>query len=133
MRFEQLPGFIKRGWPIGLDAQAEWTNGAGDVSAIARRFTSHSCRDRVNLVKISFEPVLLQLVSSGAEGVGLDDIGAGAYVFGVDLADQVGIAEIQLVVAAVDVDALGVEHRSHRAINNEDTVSGEKFSKWLHH
>ena len=87
---------------------------------------------RVDLVEVSFESVLLKFVSSGAEGVGLDDVGAGADVFGVNLANQIGSAEIQFVITAIDVDALGIEHRAHRAVDDEDTVSGEKFSKWLH-
>jgi hypothetical protein len=83
-------------------------------------------------VEISLESVLLEFGSSGAERVGLDDVGAGANVFSVNLTDQIGRAEIQLVITAINVDALGVEHRAHRAVDDEDTVSREKFSKWLH-
>ena len=43
--FEQIPRFVKRRWPIRLDAQAEWTNCAGDISAIAGSFAGHPCRD----------------------------------------------------------------------------------------
>jgi len=83
-------------------------------------------------VQVGFESVLLEFVRGGAERVGLDDVGAGADVFGVDLADQVGVAEIQLVVATVNVDAFGVEHRTHRAVNDVDAIGLEKFAKWLH-
>ena len=41
-------------------------------------------------METAFESVLLELVSSGAERVGLDDVGAGANVFGVNLTDQIG-------------------------------------------
>jgi len=76
-------------------------------------------------VEMSLESVLLEFVGSRAERVGLDDVGAGANVFGVYLADQIGRAEVQLVVTAINVDALGVEHRTHRAVDYEDTVSGK--------
>ena len=49
-----------------------------------------------------------------------------------DLAHQVGITEIQFVVAAIDVDALGVEHRAHRAVEDVNAVGIEKFSEWFH-
>ena len=64
--------------------------------------------------------------------VGLDDVGAGANVFDVNLADQIRIAEVQLVVTTIDVDALGVEHRAHCAVNYEDAIAGENFFKRLH-
>ena len=82
--------------------------------------------------RLAFQSVLLKFVSGGAEGVGLDDVGAGADVFGVNLAHQIGIAEIQLVVAAIDVDALGIEHRAHRAVEDVDAVGFEEVSERFH-
>ena len=41
----------------------------------------------------------------------------------VDLDDEVGLGEIQRVEAAVDEDALRVQHRAHRAVADEDTPS----------
>ena len=64
-----------------------------------------------------------------AERVGLDDVGAGADVFCVNLAHEVGVAQIQFVVAAIDVDALGIEHRAHRAVEDVDAVGFEEFSE----
>ena len=74
----------------------------------------------------AFQPILVKLVGSCAEGVGLDDVGAGAKVFRVNFAHQVRITEIQFVVTAIDVDALGVEHRAHRAVEdvNADRTPG---------
>jgi hypothetical protein len=39
------------------------------------------------------------------------------------------IAEIQLVVALVDEDALGVEHRPHRAIEEVDVFVGNSLDE----
>ena len=76
-------------------------------------------------MEMSLESVLLEFVGSRTERVGLDDVCAGANVFGMNLADQVGRAEVQLVVTAINVDALGVEHGTHRAVDDEDAVSGK--------
>src|SRR5688500_7413115 len=67
-----------------------------------------------------------------AEGVCLDDVGAAADVFGVNLLDEIGITEIQLVVAAIDVDALGVEHGTHRAVHDVDAIGVENISEGVH-
>ena len=123
---------MERRWTIRLDAQAEWTNRAGDVRAIACGLAGHLCGDGVDLVQIRVEPVLLELVSSGAKRVGLNDVRAGANVFSVNLAHQIRTAEVQLVVATIDVNTLGLEHRAHGAVDNEDAIAGENFLKWLH-
>src|SRR6185369_14271345 len=83
-------------------------------------------------MKISVETVLLQLVRGGAEGVRLDDVRAGTYVFLMNLAHQIRVAQVQFVVAVIDVHAFRVEHGTHSAVDDEDAISGEKFLKWLH-
>ena len=107
--------------------RSEWSNCAGNVRAIAGSLASYFRCEGIDLVKVSFESVLLEFVGRGAEGVGLDDVCAGAYVFGVNLAHEIRITQIQLVVAAIDVDAFGIKHRTHRAVEDEDAISGEKL------
>ena len=58
-----------------------------------------------------------------AEGVGFKNLSAGLQVLFVDGKDETGIGEIQLVVAAVDEDAAGVEHGTHGAIGEQGAVS----------
>ena len=53
-------------------------------------------------------------------------------VFGVNLPNQVRITEIQFVVTAIDVDTLGVEHRSHRAVDDVNAIGFEEVFKGLH-
>jgi len=36
-----------------------------------------------------------------------------------NLADHAGIGQVELVEAAVDEDALGIEHRAHRAVGDQ--------------
>jgi len=74
----------------------------------------------------------LQFVGGGAESVCLDDIRARSDVFRMDLAYQIWVAEIQLVVAAVDVDTLGIEHRTHRAVDDVDTIRFQEVSEGFH-
>jgi hypothetical protein len=50
----------------------------------------------------------------------------------VNLAYQIRIAQVQLVVAAIDVDTFRVKHGAHRAVEDEDAIGGEKFLKRLH-
>jgi hypothetical protein len=52
----------------------------------------------------------------GSKGIGFDNFGAGLQVFVMDAANQIGLGEIQFVVATVDEDALGIEKGSHRAV-----------------
>ena len=75
----------------------------------------------------------MQLVSGRTEGVGLNDVGPGANIFGVNLAHEIGVTEVQLVVAAIDVDAFGIQHRAHRTVEDQDAIAGENFFEWLHH
>ena len=80
-------------------------------------------RGPVDLRDPVLEPVADQLVAVGAEGVGLDDVGAGPEVLPVDFLDEGGAGEVQLIEAAVDEDAAGVEHRAHRPVAEQDGLS----------
>ena len=60
----------------------------------------------------------------GAKGVGLNDGGAGLQVFAVHLADDLGLGNVELVVAAIDEDAAAVEHGSHGAVTENGTGDG---------
>ena len=79
--------------------------------------------------RLAFETVGLQLVGGGAVGVGFDDVGAGANVFGVNVAHQIGRDQIQFIVGAIDIDALGIEHRAHRAVEDVNAVGLENVSE----
>ena len=46
--------------------------------------------------------------------------------------DEVGTTEIQLVVAAIDIDALGVEHCPHRPVDDVDAIGVENVSEGIH-
>src|ERR1043166_2939238 len=96
-------------------------DGAMGTMLYAKGVYINRCYDELNLSN----PDLVREIHS-------EYIRAGANVFGVDLAHQIGIAEIQFVVTAIDIDALRVEHRAHRVINDENAIGFEKFAEWLH-
>ena len=75
--------------------------------------------DRVQLVGNPERP---ELDAVGAERVRLDDIGARAHVFLMDLAHQVRLRHVQRLEALVDEHALGVQHRAHGAIAHQNAV-----------
>ena len=77
------------------------------------------------------QPMAGQPEAVGAKGVGLDDLRAGLQVFFVNRQDQARVGEVQLVVAAVDEDAAGVERSAHGAVNEHGAV-GEDVGKLRH-
>jgi hypothetical protein len=56
------------------------------------------------------------------ECVGFDNVSTRLHVFVMDAADEVGLGQVQLVVAAVDEDALAIQQCAHRAIAEHGTV-----------
>ena len=67
-----------------------------------------------------------------AEGIGLDDFGAGLQVILMDGKDQIRIGQVEFVVAAVDEDAAGVKHRAHGAVC-EHGAAGKDIGKLTHY
>ncbi len=111
--------------PIGggsprLDAHPERADGARDVGAAPRRLAGEPDRRAVDLLGAGVEAVGGQLDRVGAEGVRLEDLGAGGHVLLVDLPHQLRAGHAQLVVADVHEDAAPVEQRAHRAVEDVD-------------
>jgi hypothetical protein len=63
-----------------------------------------------------------ELETIRAKRVRLDHVRAGAHVLPMHLGNQIRLCEIQLVETAVEKDALGVEHRAHRPIADENAL-----------
>ena len=49
-----------------------------------------------------------------------------------DVTNEIGAAEIQLVITPIDVHAALVEHGTHRAVKDVDAVGFQKLSKIFH-
>jgi hypothetical protein len=58
-----------------------------------------------------FHAVPGQAERISAEGIGLNDLCSRLHVLAVELADKIGLRHVQLVIAAIDEDSLGVKQR----------------------
>ena len=80
---------------------------------------------KIDVANFILQPVPLQAKRISAKGIGFNDLGPGLQVFMVNAANQVGLRNIQFVIAAVDEDALGIEQRAHGAIAEH----GRRFNR----
>ena len=76
----------------------------------------------IDLPDLQLEPVLRELEAVRAECVRLQHLGTRLRVRSVNVAHQVGCLDVQLIVALVDEHALGVQHRSHGAVEHDDAL-----------
>ena len=108
--------------PSGPIAPA--TNGAVAVRRRVERAESRAIRapSRLMVAHLLAQSEGAQLDAIGAERVGLDDVGAGAEVFAVHAAHQIGVGEVQRLEAAIDEDALRVQLRAHRAVAHQHAL-----------
>jgi len=76
--------------------------------------------------------VLLQLRPVGPERVGLEHVHADVHVAAVDVLDHRRRGQVQLVEAAVEIDAHRVQARAHRPSNTttRDDSSSRKSLAW---
>src|SRR5690606_2727045 len=77
------------------------------------------------------EAVARQRQPVGAEGVGLDHVGAGLDVVAVHAAYQLRLRQAELVVAAVEEHAALVEQGAHGPVEQERALA-EGFEERLH-
>ncbi len=119
---EIVARLVDAGLAPRFDAHAERSDRAGDVGLLARGLARDLRALRVDLVQPVGQAERSEPDPVRAERVGLDHVGAGAHVFLVYLGDQLRLREVQGVEALVDEDALGVQHRPHRAVADEHAL-----------
>ena len=76
----------------------------------------------IDLADLVAQAEAAQLHAIRAERVGLDHVGAGLQVLAVHVDDQLGLRLVERLEAAVDEDALAVQHRAHGAVADEHTI-----------
>jgi hypothetical protein len=100
------------------------------------RFAGGLARDLrrrgVDLGEFVVQPLRGELQSGRAVGIGLYDLGAGFDVFAVDGEHDLGAGKVQFVITAIDVNALGIDHRAHGAVEDADTVFLNEFAELVH-
>src|SRR5207253_2318527 len=86
----------------------------------------------IDFVRAGFEAIRLKLVYIRSERVRFDYVGACADVFAMNLAHEIGRHQIQLIVRAIDVDTLCIEHRAHGAVEDVGTIGYKKLLEGFH-
>jgi hypothetical protein len=125
-----LAGLGEGGGAEGLDADAEGSDGAGDEGAFLGGLAGEAHGGAIDVAELLGDAEGGEARAAGAEGVGLENLGAGFDVLLMDLPHHVGGGEVELVEAAVDEDAAGVQHGAHGAVGDPD-ASRQLFSKLL--
>ena len=104
---------------------------AGDEAILADGLAGDLGGLLVDLEGVLAQAPLLELEAGGLEGVGLDDLGAGAHHRLVQLLDDVGpVQDERLVALALQPAVVGLrevellQRRAHRAVEDDDVVTG---------
>ena len=121
--FEEEPA--QRGAPFfrqSSDHQPRRADGAGHPRFAPRRLARQTHSRPVDRPDLVLRPVAFEALGVGAEGVGLQDLGARGHVVAVDVEDQVGAGEVCLVEGAGDEVAALVELRPHGAVEHQGTA-----------
>ena len=123
----------------------------GPSAPATKRGLPSSARDALGRGAREFGAVAVELVGEvrhvvvglrdrgRGEGVGGDDVGAGAQIVGVDVLDRLRLGQDQQVVVAADVAVeirkaraaerglvilQGLDHRAHGAVEHQDAFAG---------
>ena len=124
---------LKRGFAERFDANSERSNRARDPDIEAlRRFASHARPRQVDLAHAIGHAVAPQAKAVAAECIGLDDLGASLEIFVMNPANHVRLRDIQLVIAPIDENSLGVQQRPHRSVAQHGGAL-QSFFKILRH
>ena len=111
------PGFIARNLAQRLDAYSQGSNRAGDqgVKTLCR-LPGQPGAVAIDVSQLVQTSVLRQTKRIRAKGVGFNNVRPGMQVFLMDATDQVGLRDVEFVVAAVDENAFGIQQGAHGAI-----------------
>src|SRR5207253_3831260 len=120
--------FSERGRAEWFDADSERSHRTCDKGAIARCLPCQPNSGAVDRLQFFRYSERGQSSAVGAERVGLEDLSAGFDVILVNLLYNRSRGEVQLVITAIDEDALGVEHGAHRSVCHEHAF-GQKVPK----
>ncbi len=120
--FEMRKSFFLRDGSKRGDGLAKGTDGTGH-ECLTRGFLASKAGtflvDALDEVRETMGP---QLHAIGTVGVGLDEINANINILTVHRLNQCRIREIELVVAAIEKNALAIEHRSHGTVTDDRTI-----------
>jgi hypothetical protein len=111
---------------VRLQPHAQWAYRTGDERDAVRRLARELGGAPIQIADLELEPILRELDAVRAKAVCLDRLGTCLHVCLVDGAYEIRGPGVQLVVALIDEDALAVQHRPHRAVEEDDAVRVEE-------
>ncbi len=113
------PGFLGRDRPQRGEVLPEGADGAEHEDVAPERL-AHVPRQldaaQIDLAHLRGQAVDAQLEAVGAEGIGLDPVGARLDVLGVNALDDLGLVDVQHVEAGIQRHAAGIQHGAHGAV-----------------
>ena len=128
---ELAAGVLAEHGVFGGGEQPGRADAAGDEAVLAGGVAGEAGRGEVDLVGAVAETPLRELEAAGLERVGLEDLGAGGDHRGVDVADDVGAAEVEHLVGAagqgvvvLEREVERLERGAHAAVEDDDAVAG---------
>ncbi len=124
---------LARGRTEGLDPDAQRTHRARHRHRAARRFARQPRRRPVDLLGALLQAEGRELHRVGAERVRFQHLGARLHVRLVHPPDQLGVLQVELVVADAQEDALAVQHRPHRPVQDVDPAIADQLSQAFAH
>ena len=127
------------------DGACGWAHGAGDEAGLGGRGEFAGCLAgeaggvKVDFVGFGGDVVFAEGDGVGVEGIGFDDVGAGFVVGAVDVEDDVGTGEDEMIVAAFERESAEIrggevallDHGAHGAVEHEDAGGEGIFERLL--
>ena len=86
--------------------------------------TGQTCCCEVDVANTILQAIVSQRDALGIKGVGFDDIRTSLQIFAMNFADNVWLCHYQHIVT-VFIEMILLNHGTHRAIEQQDTVGGE--------
>jgi hypothetical protein len=119
----------------GGQVLAQRADGAQDEDVAPHRLPHVAGQARplaIDLADPALQAVEAELEPVGAECVGLETVGPGGEVLGVDPLDGLAVVEVQDIEAGIERDATGVQHGAHRAVGKQRSL-GQALQEGLAH
>jgi hypothetical protein len=130
---ERRARLFKRSLAQRFNANAQRADRSGDPNVETLGcFASHVSAGQIDVAHAIGQAVPRQAKAVRAESIGFDNLGAGLQVIVVHGADQLRLRQVQLVIAAVDENALGIEKRPHGSVTEHGRLL-QTFNKVLWH
>ncbi len=130
---EGCPRLFTAGLAQRLDPYTQRSNRPGEIYIAASDRLPRQLHARaVDLCQPLMATMPRQSNRVGPEGIGLQDLRAVRHVVRMNGRDQFRLRHVELVVAAIDENAFGIEQRSHGPVAQDGTLRQPLQKRFLH-